>query len=324
MDEQNNQNLENKDAETDVKNTEPEEKEPKKSTTEEKPTSDKNGVEQVVDKVVGFAKKIGKKIKQVPKKVWIISAISLLVVAAAIVTIVIISSLPCSHNYESEITRKASCEYSQLTRHTCTKCDYYYTEATGDKLPHDMQPATCNSASKCKNCTYREGEALSHEYENGSCTTYPTCKHCGAERSYKESHNYEGTTDGTCTVCGTGTKFILPSTPTTISDGSYSRCTVEKITLSRETGYGYVTYKLTFLLKSTYHKNGSSYSDSARFGWKLYDEDGLVVDSGTGYSDAQIKVGEKSKTTITFTIGGSFSYSLDPDKTYTLVLLDIG
>lgn len=317
MDEQNNQNNENKQAETEVKET-------AKSTPEENPTSDKNGVEQVVDKVLGFAKKVWKKIKQVPKKVWIISVVSLLVVAAAIVTIVIVSNLPCSHDYVGEVTIEASCIDNQITTYTCTKCGNSYGSATGDMLPHDMQPATCDSASKCKNCTYWEGSKLSHEYENGSCTTYPTCKHCGAERGYKDSHSYEGTTDGTCTVCGTGTKFILPSTPTTIINGSTSRCTVEKITFEREQSYGNVTYKLTFLLQSTYHKNGSSYSASAYFGWKLYDEDGLVVDSGTEYSDAQIKVGEKSKKTLTFRIGGDYSYSLDPDKTYTLVLLDIG
>ena len=294
MDEQNNKNLENKEAEA----------------TE-----------------MTFGKKIGQKIKQLPKKVWIIGAIALLVVAAAIVAIVIIvdiSNEPCFHNYVSEITREASCTDKQKMRYTCAECGYWYDDYGTDTLPHDMQPATCTAASKCKNCYYTEGYTLSHEYENGSCTTYPTCKHCGAERDYKDSHKYEGTTDGTCTVCGTGTKFILPSTPTSVSYGTTSRCTVEKITFEREQSYGYATYKLTFLLQSTYHKNGSSYSASAYFGWKLYDEDGLVVDSGTGYSDAQIKVGEKSKETLTFTIGGGYSYSLDADKTYTLVLLDIG
>ena len=79
-------------------------------------------------------------------------------------------------------------------------------------------------------------------------------------------------------------------------------------------------YRLTFILQSTYHKNGNNYSDDAEYGWKLYDEDGFVVDSGTGYSDGDVAVGEKTKDVLSFEIGTRVKNG----KTYRLELLDIG
>lgn len=137
--------------------------------------------------------------------------------------------------------------------------------------------------------------------------------------SYKE-HQYSET-DGTCELCGTGVKIVLPQTPMSITCSSaYDQaCKIEKITITKESS----RYILTFLVQSTYHEKGSSYSAKAKFGWKLYDEDGLVVTSGTGYTDADIKVGEKSKGSISLRIG-SDSDDVQVGKTYYLKLLDFG
>ena len=48
----------------------------------------------------------------------------------------------------------------------------------------------------------------------------------------------------------------------------------------------------------------------------------MVVRSGTGITDGKIKVGEKSKETITFYSGEDDD--VQDGKTYRLVLLDLG
>ena len=229
----------------------------------------------------------------------------------------------CFHtSYREEVSTEATCFTTGDMKYTCNDCGHSYTD--WDCIPpidHDWQAATCDSAKKCKYCDITDGYSLGHEFENGTCTSYGTCKRCGAKEAYMKSHTYSGTTDGACTVCGTGTKFILPSTPTSLSYYTTSRCTVESITIERTQYSTRVKYELTLLLTSSYHKNGDAYSDKARVGWKLYDEDGIVVDSGTESSAASIKVGEKSKATITVYAGDN--ERLVPNKTYTLVFLNI-
>ena len=107
----------------------------------------------------------------------------------------------------------------------------------------------------------------------------------------------------------------LPNVPQTISDTGYfaSSCKVTGITY--EVSGDDVTFYFTG--EKTYDKNGNSYSQSCKIGWKLYDEDGYVVDDGTCYTTS-IKVGEKFKD------ASATAYNIiEQGKTYRLVIMNV-
>ena len=106
------------------------------------------------------------------------------------------------------------------------------------------------------------------------------------------------------------------------SGDTEKECKIESITIERVKEYSFSTpkYCLTFIVESTYHQRGNSYNDKAGFNWKLYDEDGSVVASGTGRTIGEIKVGEKSKVIINFYVGED--ELLQDGKTYRLEVLD--
>ena len=107
----------------------------------------------------------------------------------------------------------------------------------------------------------------------------------------------------------------LPSVPKTISDTGYdgSSCRVTGITY-RVSGDDVTFY---FTGEKTSDDNGSGYSQSCKIGWKLYDEDGYVVDNGTCYTTS-IKVGEKFKDAATT------AYNvIEKGKTYRLVIMNV-
>ncbi len=73
---------------------------------------------------------------------------------------------------------------------------------------------------------------------------------------------------------------------------------------------------LRFTGEKTYESKGDNYSSKCRTGWKLYDEEGYVVKSGTCYTSS-VEQGEKykdSEETI---------YSLTPGK-YSLKIINAG
>ena len=187
---------------------------------------------------------------------------------------------------------------------------------------HEWLPATCTEREKCKACgtINPDSETLEHEWLPVTCTKYSYCELClKIDWDSKIPHTYSST-DGTCTMCGGGVKFIVPATPKTISYSSKSKCKIESITIERT---GSHAYQLTFIVESTYHREGSAYSEEAHFDWKLYDDaEGLVVDSDRESTDAAIAVGEKSQVVLTFYIRDNSS-DLQDGKTYRLELLDI-
>ena len=209
----------------------------------------------------------------------------------------------CQHTYVESIAKEPTCDNyggSGDKLFTCSKCGHEYIDY--DSIP-----------------------ALEHEWTQATCTSAKECTICGKTEGYALGHDYSNTSDGTCTTCGFGVKFILPTTPMTISktSGYDKTCKIESIKIERIQKYSYSTpyYKLTFIVESTYHEKGNNYSDYACFGWKLYDEDGLVVTSDTGYTDGNIKVGEKSKGTLIFYIGED--RDVQYGKTYRFELLSI-
>lgn len=110
----------------------------------------------------------------------------------------------------------------------------------------------------------------------------------------------------------------LPNLPQTISyygysGTKYSSCKVTNITYEVSDDDLY----LYFTVEKTYDKEGSGHSDSCKVGWKLYDSEGYVVDSGTFYSDS-IKVGEKVKGSIEYVWN-----CIEPGGSYRLEILDV-
>jgi len=112
----------------------------------------------------------------------------------------------------------------------------------------------------------------------------------------------------------------VPELPANISyygafDNKQSTCKVTNI--SFEISRASNTLILLFTGEKTYDVNGNNYSDSCYVGWKLYDEEGYVVASGTLYTDT-LAVGEKFKN------AESLAYDcIEPGETYTLEILNV-
>lgn len=114
------------------------------------------------------------------------------------------------------------------------------------------------------------------------------------------------------------TTIILPTLPDTIYDYSYSGKIISAVKITD------ITYEIRdedlyiyFTGEKTYDAEGDKYSRSCVVGWKLYDSEGYVVDSGTFHS-SHIAVGEKFKN--------EKDYAWDiikPGETYTLVISNV-
>lgn len=174
---------------------------------------------------------------------------------------------------------------------------------------------------ECERCGEKRScnEAyLKHEYENAKCGKENTCVKCGEKKMLQ--HELESSYDECCIHCGQDKFSVkLPTVPITAHVYGYSNnieqsCTV--IQMEVKPYYDYDAVEITFTVKSTYHKNGNNYSDSAKFGWKLYDSDGTVIDSGTAYSNGNLEVGEQSKGTFN-------AYNLNLWKEYRLEILNL-
>ena len=272
----------------------------------------------------------------------------LLVFSLMTVMVLLLFSCECKHEWETVPRVEATCAKSGYTEYRqCANCGekegYLFLPQTNHSYVETVEKApTCDTWNgkgdkrlTCSVCEYSYIEygsipALA-EHTSGSaptCTTQEICTVCDRTINYALGHSYEGTTDGTCIRCNEGVKFILPTTPKNISCSGYydQACKIESIKIERKQEYSYSTptYELTFMVQSIYHEKGNNYSDDAWFGWKLYDEDGVVACSGLACTQGSIMVGEKSKVVIEFHVGGSYSDSLETGKTYRLELNNIG
>ena len=265
----------------------------------------------------------------------------LLVFSLMTVMALLLTSCECKHEWEIIPRVEATCvelgntEYRKCTicgvsvgYQTLWKTNHTYVDETVEKAP------TCSTLSgkgdkrrTCSVCKYSyilygSIPALTEHTSNGvaTCTTDEICTICNETLNYALGHSYEGTADGTCIRCDEGVKFILPTMPKTIinTDRYVSTFKIESIKIEKKR----TTYELTFIVQSIFHEKGNYYSEYAEIGWKLYDEDGLVVDSGTKLSQGAIQVGEKSKVMITFHVGNADSGYLENGKTYNFELID--
>ena len=110
--------------------------------------------------------------------------------------------------------------------------------------------------------------------------------------------------------------IILPEIPSTYKDTRYSSYTatvqVSKLEYNTTINYdGTATLKVNVVLKLLSKSGKTNESSTVCVGYKLYDSDGVVVDSGHIYSNP-IAVGEASKEDFII-------YDLNPRETYKLV-----
>lgn len=93
----------------------------------------------------------------------------------------------------------------------------------------------------------------------------------------------------------------------------YSKCRIDSFDYNE--GYwsdGSASINLIFSGEKTYDRKGNSNNDNCHFAWKLYDEEGIVVDSGSAYTN-DITVGQ------TFKDVSSSAYDIKPGN-YVLEL----
>lgn len=209
---------------------------------------------------------------------------------------------------------------------TCTEAglEDAYCEDCGDFLWSRTVPAKGHSFNyrelKCRDCGEKrscDAAGVEHKYENAVCGKENTCVECGEKKVLQ--HKLRSSYDECCMHCGQNKFSVkLPIAPITVHIYDYSNKIVQScmITQIAVTPYSSEDIKITYTVKRTHHENGNNYSATAKFGWKLYDSDGTVIDSGTAYSDGNIKVGEQSK-------GDFIVYDLTPWKEYKLEILNL-
>ena len=113
-------------------------------------------------------------------------------------------------------------------------------------------------------------------------------------------------------------QIMLPELPVSIADYNYSYtsyCEVRKISYTNQISYnGTATITLEMIVTLTGKTAYQNRSDTTQIGYKLFDSDGIVVDSGNIFV-TPLAVGESARVTQVI-------YDLDPNMVYTLKLTD--
>ncbi len=210
-----------------------------------------------------------------------------------------------THYYYGKVTKNATCNAEGVETFTC-ECGANYTEPIR-KTSHSWQSATCTAPRKCEICGSTDGSAKGHSYYSDG-----ECARCGQMDPMVQS---------TLSKC----KLNLPAVPRTINYKGYKdeiQSTVEVTAISYQFEYegdGTVSLVGTFSGTKTYDKRGAGQSDSAKIGWKLYDANGNVVETGTFYSPSVAEGESFSNQEVHFVYG---SNAIAPG-TYRLEILDV-
>ena len=227
------------------------------------------------------------------KKIIIISATALVACGIIFLTLYLLNPF-CMFGHDMNKTNhvEPTCAANGYDEYSCSDCDYAYKNTLSNR-------------------------DIKHKWDDIPCGEENTCVNCGEKKTFQ--HELEFFHDTCCKNCGQD-KFIIkmPTTPITVHEYD-SRNNKEQscIVTQLEAKLWDDHVSITFTVKSTYHENGSNYSAKANFGWKLYDSDGTVIDSGTAYSDGNIVVGEQSKGTF-------YLLHLTSWNEYRLEILDLG
>lgn len=143
-----------------------------------------------------------------------------------------------------------------------------------DLPEHDWIDATCTAPEKCRTCGKTNGSAEGHDYNS-----YGECRDCG------KMDPKIGKELAKCSLS-------LPSLPKTLDykddyDGTvYHSVKITDITykFDYDLSDDAISLKVYFSGTKTYDENGPGQSDECYVGWKIYDSNNNVIDTGTFYS----------------------------------------
>ena len=198
------------------------------------------------------------------------------------------------HKFERKTVKESTCTSDGLVHNTCNKCGYA-EENTIPALGHDYKQvsstATCTAAgkttykcSRCGDIKEEETEALGHKWYEATCKEPKHCIWCDTTIGDKKSHNFAN--GKTCSYCGQEIIISMPSFPKKVSQIRYDgeiEATVEITDISYKVtnyddGQNYVEFTISG--KKTYDIEGASFSRETTFGYKVYDQNGVVKYSG--------------------------------------------
>ena len=245
-------------------------------------------------------------------KILIISNSALL--ACGIISLVLYFVNPfCMFGHESsysEILKEATCTEGETVAWICNDC--------GKTL-------SCYTVTAEK---YAEtGRQFGHDFEVGACGTERACKKCGEKKLFEHETDYSYSEFVDCKVCGDlncdfhcrhcGQCKYTVTVPSSAVVNDYDRGQTNSIS-NIKAEEGYYGIDVTFTVVCMYNSNGNNTSSQAGFGYKVYDASGVVVDSGTAYSNGAIKVGEKSNGSFTI-----YSSDMELWGTYRVEIINI-
>lgn len=201
-----------------------------------------------------------------------------------------------THKYdEGVVTTDALCGAEKTVKYTCKECTYSYTKIIA--VEHDWKKADCNNAKTCSICNAVEGAPLGHSYEDN------VCKRCNSSLSIDLTLPPVTDTNHV-TVKNYFNGAVASEFKITSLSATYSATTDSNVTIT-----------FTISGEKTADAKSENASKTASLIYKLYDDAGAVVASGT-FTTPHLCVGE-------FFMNKEFSvYGLKNGEKYTLVLAD--
>lgn len=252
-----------------------------------------------------------KKAKKKKLKKIIVFSISTLIACGVIFGAIYLLNPNCifGHRELDLASKEPTCTNAGKYTYTCNACGVIVKTTYKGSLSHNYVSRTCTLCGKNASCS-----EVGHEFVERICGTTNTCIRCG--KQMKVNHVPAG---DSCKYCGKY-KYIInfPSVPIEVNVYNNSKNIEQNIRITQIEVKPYYDddVKVVFTVDRVYHEKGNNHSAKAKFGWKLYAPDGTVVDSGTGYSNASISVGEKSQ-------GEFIIYNLKVWTDYRLEILNL-
>lgn len=210
-----------------------------------------------------------------------------------------------SHYYYGKVTKNATCNAEGVETFTC-ECGASYTEPIR-KTSHSWQSATCTSPRKCEICGATDGSAYGHNYYSDG-----ECSRCG---------QMDPMVNSTLSKC----KLIMPTVPQTIHSRNWDNeieSTVKVTGISYRFVYegdGKVSLVGSFSGTKTYDYRGAGQSDACEIGWKIYDPNGNVLNTGT-FRSPSVAEGESFANQEEDLI---YNFQASEPGTYRLEILDV-
>lgn len=244
---------------------------------------------------------------------------------------------------EWTVIEEAACVKHGLKEHTCSACGRKETisiSSTGHNFGEwkTVSVVSCTEAGieerVCSICQEKElitTDATGHNFGNWETVKKAACATTGLEERKcsicgdietkslpATGHNYR---NGVCSVCYDCNIVVkLPKTPVTLFYDGWGHTVTYKVTEIRYEMYSVgsegVSIRIYWSGQKTNDTDGKNYSSSCCLGYKVYDSEGYIIESGTDYS-VDVKVGEKFRDAY-FSI-----YNLDPNGTYTIEILSV-